>query len=479
MRLTRKNTLCCLPLALALGGVLAPFVFAAQVITLDPATKYQTITGWEVVAQAAQEDSSAFEDYRDAVFDGAVNDIGITRVRLEVRAGAENSHDYWADYRSGKMDHQKWRTVRYAMVNDNDDPEVINPAGFQFASLDNTIENVVLPLRKRMEARGEKLFVNVDYVGFDAQKDSGTAFVHDKPEEYAEFVLATYQHMRDKYGFAPDAWEVVLEPDHTPPWNGNLIGRTMVASAARLREAGFTPHFIAPSTSVMANAIPHFDQMKKVPGATQDLIEISYHRYAGTDDSFLRKIAARAAEHQMNTAMLEWWDPKNCFKTLHKDLAIGRNSAWEQGTIAGPTRWGAANNSCSLYVVDDSKPDEPVITMTLRTKFTRQYYRFIRPGAVRIGAASAEVTVDPLAFINADGRFVVVVKAEAASEFAIVGLPAGTYGIKYTTGDGTTTVKEYDKNLPDVMLAAGQDLQAAIPDQGVITVYAKAKTAKP
>jgi len=62
---------------------------------------------------------------------------------------------------------------------------------------------------------------------------------------------------------------------------------------------------------------------------------------------------------------------------------------------------------------------------------------------------------------------VVVVKADAAGSLTIQGLPAGTYGIKYTTS------REYDVDLPDVTVGPGQDVHASMPDPGVITVYAK------
>jgi hypothetical protein len=52
-------------------------------------------------------------------------------------------------------------------------------------------------------------------------------------------------------------------------------------------------------------------------------------------------------------------------------------------------------------------------------------------------------------------------------EINIQGLPAGNYGIKYTTS------KEYDFDLPDVVLASGQVLTTSIPDKGVVTVYSK------
>jgi len=67
----------------------------------------------------------------------------------------------------------------------------------------------------------------------------------------------------------------------------------------------------------------------------------------------------------------------------------------------------------------------------------------------------------------------VVVKASQAGNFSIENLPAGTYGIKYTTGDGRNQPIEYDINLPDQTISAGGLVTTKIPAQGVITIYAK------
>ena len=89
-----------------------------------------------------------------------------------------------------------------------------------------------------------------------------------------------------------------------------------------------------------------------------------------------------------------------------------------------------------LYVIDHADPAHPKVLLGDKTKFLRQYYKFVRPGATRIEAASQVGTFDPLAFINADGGYVVVVKCDAGGDFSLGGLAAGTYGIKYTTAGG-------------------------------------------
>lgn len=457
----------------AMNGVMAFMVglasvggYAQETITVDPGTTYQTMRGWEVTPFVTSECDPAFPALRDAFIDLAVNDIGINRIRLEVRSGVENSVDHYANYLANgcpeppSPEYTEWRENRYATVNDNADPNVINPAGFHFTELDRSVEQIVLPMMQAMAARGERLWINVNYVAFTSQI-AGGAYHHDDPDEYAEFVLATYQHLDDAYGFTPDTWELVLEPDNVSQWNGTLLGEAIVAAAARLSANGYTPRFVAPSNTNMANAISYFDQMIAVPGALTWLEEFSYHRYGGVSLANLQAIADRAVQHNLSTGMLEWWFDNATYPVLHEDLTVGRNSAWQGAVLAG------------LFDYDAADPNNPLIEYRTNTRFYRQYFKFVREGALRIGAQSDGSTLEPIAFVNEDGGYVVVLKANAGASFSVTGLPAGTYGVKYTTN------AEYDVDLPDVAIASGEPLTGSIPQAGVVTVYARGVAAVP
>jgi O-glycosyl hydrolase len=102
-------------------------IAAAQVrITLEATVEHQTITGWEATAWVADPSDPAFPYYKDTLYDLLVNEIGIDRVRLEIRSGVENNNSNWANYRAGIINYQTWRSRRYATVNDNSDPSSIN-----------------------------------------------------------------------------------------------------------------------------------------------------------------------------------------------------------------------------------------------------------------------------------------------------------------------------------------------------------------
>lgn len=437
------------------GDTLIARLVPPATITVDPGTTFQTITGWEATAWVTEPSDPAFPHYRDALYDALVDDIGINRLRLEVRSGVENNQDNWSAHQDGTIAYQTWRSRRYATINDNPDPHSINWEGFHFSEMDWAIEHIVNPLRERWQNRGGKLYVNVNYVAFTGQITDGR-YLHDNPEEYAEFVLATYLHIQEKYGWVPDSWEVLLEPDNVSQWNGRRLGEAIVAAAQRLEAHGFAPVFVAPSNTNMGNAVNYFDRMMEVPGVLPHLQEFSYHRYGGVSLANLQAIAARARQHGLNTSMLEWWTNGNTYHTLHEDLKIGNNSAWQQAVVRG------------FFDIDDSNPRNPSFAINAKTKFTRQYFKFIHSGALRVRSASRHPVLDPLAFMNADGAYVVVVKAESGDNFSIGGLAPGTYGITYTTHQAD------DVTLPDQTIGMGQKLLTGLPAPGVLTVYAKA-----
>jgi hypothetical protein len=425
-------------------------------IRLKPEIRYQTITGWEASDQSGEDvNPSGFSKYKETLFHLAVNDLGINRLRLHLRSAIETSPAMWQKYQNSQPEGRK--ELRYKTVNDNNDPFVINWQGYHFDEIDQKIEKITLPIKKLLEARGEELYLNLNYVNFNRSN----SLHRESAEEYAEFIQVTFLHLHKKYGFVPDGVEIILEPDNSG-FSGFQIGHAIVATARRLKRDGFSPDFIAPSTTSMARTIPWFNEMIKVPGVLQYLKEISYHRYYGVSQAALKSIADTAVRYKLNTSMLEHIGSD--YRSLHDDLKTGRNSAWQQYTLAYPAE---SDNGGHYYRIDAG--NDPEITMGSRTKFLRQYFKFIRQGAVRIEALSGDEDFNPLAFINKDGNYCVVVMTKRGGSISIEGLPPGKYGTKYTTA------KEYDVDLPDLDIGKQDKLKARIPRKGVITIYNKSK----
>ena len=440
---------------------LAVMPLSGNNIFLSPALRHQTIKGWEATAEAGQLYSPAWNNYKTALLDQAVNDLGINRLRVEIFSGAENPVDYYARWRAGQITESQYNANRFQIINDDADPQTINPNGFQWSQLDGVMDNLVVPMRQRLQSRGEALWLSINYVDFGS-----SLFEHkNNPAEYGEFVLAAYRHIQSRYGFVPDSWEIVLEPDTSnAQWSALHVAQVIKAAGNSLGVAGFTPNFVAPSTTNASNTPAYIDQIALTPGAMQYVGEFSYHRYCCASKNVLLEIVSRATLFNKNTAMLEWIGAD--YNTLHEDLKLVHNSSWQQYTLAGLLSWGPDDGS-RYYLIDDRNWANPVILIGSRTKFLRQYFRFIRFGAQRIEALSSNANFDPLAFINANGKYVVVVKTTSGGAFNIHGLPAANYGLKYTTAS------QYDVDLEDVVITPGETLTTGLPTAGVITVFAR------
>jgi hypothetical protein len=429
-------------------------------VTVNGQQTFQTMTGWEALMEIGQAecDPRAYQAYRNEVLDRAANEVGINRIRVGLRNGFENPSDPWPQKLSGQLTFDQWKVFWFKVVNDNADPMAMNPAGFNWGYLDYVVEQLIIPLKQRLQSRGDDLWFNLSYTG----ANSGQLH-RDNPDEYAEFILAAFQHLQQKYGFVPNSLELVNEPN-LQGWNATVVGRNLQAVSARLHAAGFFPDFVGPTGSGVVASTQYFDTMIKMPGVAGELDEISYHRFGQTLPSDLQALAQRAAQYHMRTAMLEHGGSGH--DHLHEDLTLANVSAWQQFGLA----FCGTNDTGGMYfLVSGAKVGEnnPVVNTAKMTKYLRQYFRFVGLRAVRVGAASADARFAPVAFRNANGKYTVVVKTSAGGSFTVGGLPAGTYAIDYTTA------ADYMKSLPDVTISGSQSISTSIPDVGVLTIHAK------
>lgn len=409
--------------AALLGAFLAQPVRAEARITFDRARTFQTIHGWEATANLLWEDK--LEGYRDQVFDRLMPEAGITRLRLEVYSGSENTDHSFRRFLEGAIDEAEWDRSRYVTVNDDDDPFHINPAGFDFADLDWRIDNFVLPLMERAKRQGRKFDINLAVVAFTDQSAPGSPYIHTDPEEFGEFALAAWLHMRDKYGFVPDMFQPMLEPDRVKEWTPELLARAMGASARRLRAAGFTPRLVAPSVTNVYHTLDWFDAIERDPDARSALYELSFHRYWGASLRVLAAIADRAAAAGVSTSMLEFWGGDATYILLHTDLAVGNVSAWQPRAVM------------EAFDLDPTRPEGHRLVLADDMRYDALYFRSIPPGAVRFAAESDTAGVHPLAFRNPDGTETIVLRATDAETAVVSGLVPGDYWLSEAVETGT------------------------------------------
>src|SRR5262249_38762459 len=235
-------------------------------IVIDSTHTYQTINGWE--ATVAIDEDRLSPTARDSLIVVAVDQYGITRLRLQAQGNVIES-----------VDHRYSPPELAIGSNDNDDPKVTVPDRFWWQIFDRNVQDYVLPIKARVEASGDRFVLNVCFVGFR----ESSRFLQENPAEYVEFMLAVLNRLKTAYSIPlePDVWEMRLEPD-----NGKVrpspdqMAVFLKAAGDAARKAGFERmRFSLPST-LDPNRVP--DYVEKVlshPEAASYMTEISYHRY--------------------------------------------------------------------------------------------------------------------------------------------------------------------------------------------------------
>lgn len=451
-------------------------IFSEVLIELKQETTYQTIDGWGAIANplAATSIRDTLLPHIDSLIHLAINEVGITRLKISLPAGAEDSLDYFQQIIDNEITYDDYKLTRYNIINDNDDPFDADPSGFQMNQTKFVFEKEVLPFKKLIEENGDDFYLNLVFVNFTNTNPEQSDFNHaDDPEEYAEFINYTWQFLDNEYGFTPDGIEVILEPDNTACKNyyQRNLPPVIEALGNRFEMNGYNPEIMVPSTLSLTNVKSFFKEIEKNPDALNYVDVIVYHRYGGNNDTIAQaEIVELAEKHQLKTAMLEY-DKNGDVEELHYDLKHNNVVAWTKYALMFKS-----DEQFAYVYVNEHSGSEPIYGIGKQTKYLRQYFKFIRPGAVRFEVSTSDPEIDPIAFKNKDGKEVVVLKAEKEEEIKISGLQAGNYGIKYTLGNynwGAVDPKEYDINLQDQVISEGDVMEFNMPDKGVATIYQK------
>lgn len=450
-------------LALAMIGAACSFAYWSWLpdkvrVVLDHERRHQTMTGWEVTARVWEYDKEAdrFDGswiaHRDRLAGILVDDLGIDRIRIEVRSGAENPMDWWSRFESGEIGYEAVKAHFYEKINDNADPELAEPGRFQFSHLDFQVREILLPLRRALEARGGELKVNLCYVDFRWTDLQGPLSHADAPEEYAELMTEAVRHLRTVWDVVPDSVELVLEPDNTVRWRGDNIGRAVIAAQDRFDTIGFAPEFLGPSTAWASRAARYYDALAEVPGAADLMSAFTYHRYDRPElTGALSAIRARADAAGLRTEMLEYTEGEAI--DLFHDLTGADASAWQLFMIARP-HTAAEPSSSVLIDADLSDPDAPRFVLSDRARRLAPYFRTISRGDVRIGADSDSRGVRPVAFSRPHGGTSVIVQTDRQGEIIVEQLPPGAYIVSRTAREGQTRIEVGAEPLKLEMLAA-------------------------
>lgn len=398
------------PGALATGALLvatllgvAPCDPGATVeVRLDPAVAYQEIDG--LGGSAANEFTlrDIPEPSRTEVMDLVFGDLEPSVVRIKI-----------------------WPAIE--PVNDDDDPDHVNPAGFV------PVEDQLWQLDE-IAARGDPRLIAAPWTPPAWMKTTGReccggSLLPEMEPEFAELV-SVYLGVLADAGHPLDWLSIQNEPEAVAPWDSNTYtpagyARVMELIAQRLLADGRAVGMAAPDMAVPAFVPLFLPDILATPTASTRLEGIAFHLYslsyydaAGVGPT-LATLAAAAPPG------LPLW-----MTEFSNTTGVGYGS-YDEGIAQAELMHEALVNGASMYVMWNlyrpggpgealvviSTTGAPEYTVTPKYWTARQYMKFVKPGAVRVAAESSDADVRASAYRDdARGTLTAVLINRAADE---------------------------------------------------------------
>ena len=294
--------------------------------------------------------------------------------------------------------------------NDNDDPNVLNEKAFRFKWQDSVITEQLLPdegdagearrarRRPRLLRPPERHRAGVD------SDPGGVRGVHRGVRPLLQ------EDVRLRARLVDGAQRAGEQPAGQPEdVRGADRGGGRAAEEGGPRDADERPRLRHAEAGD-----GYMQAMEQVPGALANFGQITYHLYWDPENVEARRVIRQWGEKlKVPVAQTEWMGASDMPLVRHLVLCL---------TEANAVAWDR--------YVRDLKVDAKAGTLNRQPTawYLRQYFRYIRPGAVRVKMESPDPSVKPVAFLSPAKKPVMVFLNEGtARPVKIEGLPAGTY----------------------------------------------------
>ena len=409
-------------------------------VTVDPQTRYQTILGWGKTTPWASVDPLL----QQLVIDRCVNDFGINRLRFEGQCGNGQAGRSW-----------EW-------LNDDDDPHHINWAGFNTARIDQRANAWVVPWKQAVEARGEpfEIYVSPSFFRGGSTGDVPSWLLND-PEEYAEWAEGMLLRLRDTHGLDTKWYSICNEAGNNNAFSPQVVAKMIRAVVPRFKAAGLPTRILFCESVNARTAARYIDQLKDQPGIWDAVGCLSYHWYAGDNLEWIPKIKEFADQRDLPTAQTEFMNLT--IDHLWWDLTVGGTSYWELYGLCGPD-FGAALSHVSSTTFRGGNWYWPF----------RQVSHYVRPGAVRIDAASTEDGLRALAFEQGGSTTLVLISGPGQPRPVTVDhLVPGTYGVSFSTN------RNPPRELGPLEVRRDGKATVSLPGNTVLTLYPRTAENQP
>lgn len=403
-------------------------------LRINPGDRFQTIDGFGAsIAYMQGELFKMKEPYRSQCADLLFKDLGATILRLRVDNTTEFAKD---EFTFNKDSAQVW-TAQQAMK------------------------------------RGIQKIIASTWSAPAWMKDNNQLMDggHIKPENYdavAKWYAVYLKQYREKFGVPIDYISLTNEPDLATSYDSMLVtpeeyGKLARTIDARLKADGIPTKLFGPETMGSADAVGKYAPF--ILGADSPMGMFGTHTYAAND---LPGLAEIGPKYHIPVWVTEYAKlQKDREKGIDESLTIANhiNTALTVGNVNAFLYWG--------YWWDETSPQGLILASAFDSYFetTKRYFmfkqfaKFIRPGAVRIGIDAGSTGLGVSAYENGANLTVLIINKSAAECKMNLVLP----------GDATLTVYETSdakdcEQTGKVLVKNGQPTPVVIPANAIITL---------
>lgn len=442
-------------LALGTAPCETPFQAAsAAKVILDPSTQYQTIDG--LGGSAANEETlrAMPEPDRSRVMDLVFGDLEPSVVRFSIPHSIES-------------------------VNDDADPDHLNAAGFTRpdAHLWQLAEIVLRGSPKLMAAPWSP----PAWMKTTGQTCCGGSLLPGMKPELAEFFSA-YLGFLEQAGHPLDWLSLQNEPEAASPWDANNYSPVGYAAAAevvaqRLVRDGHVARLAGPDTALSLFASLYVPSLLAQPTAGPLVDGIAFHLYEQGYYDMDRVGPAVSELRSLVPAQLPIW-----MTEFSNTTGVGYGS-YDEGFAQAELIHGTLASDGGMYVVWNlyrpGGPGEALVvisptpgaagyTVTPKYWTARQFIKYVRPGAHRIAATSADTQLAVSAYSNPDGSTVVVfLNRSTEPRWAVVeggALDAAPRFVRTSPSESGVTLPDdsMDRIGPRILRLPGRSVATAV-----------------
>ena len=337
-------------------------------VLVDPAARRQTIVGWGATLSFLHNLNYASQDVVHEIVSDAVNDLGLTFLRI----------------RDGVLDEP---------VNDNVDPGAIDWSGFQDGeAVDREVARGLSRFLALVRDRGETPALLLSKDAFPRHDWMSEA-------EFAEHLLANLLYYKTQHGIDLTYAAVQNEPPSGSAADERHRGIIRLLGP-RLTAAGLATRLALNEGADTRSAHSQISAVLDEAGVRPHVGLLSWH-VSNVNDPFRALLRDIGGSRAIPTGMTSATGAG--FEELLADLTDGNVSIWAPKVLADS---GRADAGTGFFTVN---PDGTSYRRHPDYFFFRQFMRYIRPGAVRLETTSNSPDVRAFGFEQANGRVLVLV----------------------------------------------------------------------